>query len=347
MDYSLRYDRDCLLFPKRILKKGALFLGTFVLCCFCVAGIFWTQKTVWPLTENHFFELGKNPGYIPSGAQIRPLILGFDNVVADLFWLRAVQYAGGNSGAFEFDALPEYLNLITDLDPHFAFVYQFGALVYTLNEHILHRVPELLEKGIAANKDTRPDLLGQMYVDLGFYTYFYEKNPEKGAEYYEICIEHEEEYHCPPYAKNVEAFLRSKAGEHEIALNIWLDKLIQKMNAPDGEISDDETELEVKKVEESAKLVALTCAARNALASGDDIETIRNLLGKKIAPCPELGTHLSQEFQNTLFVLATQKGYAKGLEKVVTEETIRTPFPHNPFEWDTERKAVTAQLWEK
>ncbi|QQS59195.1 hypothetical protein IPN35_06475 [Candidatus Peregrinibacteria bacterium] len=329
------------------MRRGFLAIGTLLFCVLCGAGILWSQKIVWSLTENHFFELGKNPGYIPSGAQIRPFILGFDHFVSDLFWIRTVQYAGGNSGAFEFDALPEYLNLITDLDPHFGFVYRFGALVYTLNENIISRVPELLEKGIALNEESHPDLLGQMYTDLGFYTYFYENDSEKGAEYYEICVRNEEKYHCPPYARNVAAFLRAKAGEHEIALHIWLEKLLQKIKTEGEMVFDDETTLEIKKVEESVKLVALTCAAKNVLESGKNIENIQDLLGKKIAPCPELGKNLSPEFQKMLPLLAEQKGYTKGLIDTVNEETLRTPFPHNPFEWDAERKVLTARQWQK
>jgi hypothetical protein len=189
-------------------------------------GIYSAQSYTWPIIEGHFYEMEKNPGYIPTGERLRPFLMGFDHFTADLFWIRAAQYAGGNSGAFEFDSLPEYIDLVTDLDPHFGFAYRFGALVYPLNEVAIKKVDDLLIKGIELNRDTHPELLPQMYIDLAFYTYYYEDDLEKGAEIYEECAATIPD--CPPFAEKVAAFLRSKAGKHEIALRIWIDRFLEK-----------------------------------------------------------------------------------------------------------------------
>jgi hypothetical protein len=284
-----------------------------------------------------FYEMGKNPGYIPTGERLRPFLMGFDHFTADLFWIRAAQYAGGNSGAFEFDSLPEYIDLVTDLDPHFGFAYRFGALVYPLNEVAIKKVDDLLIKGIELNRDTHPELLPQMYIDLAFYTYYYEDDLEKGAEIYEECAATIPD--CPPFAEKVAAFLRSKAGKHEIALRIWIDRFLEKQ-----EKSDAEVDLELKKIEESIKLVALTCAANNRMEkTGRNLVSLDELLGQNIFPCSGF-TSLTTPQKQIVSELSRQKDFELNQ---ISDDIFQTPFEHNPFQWDSENKKVTALFWNK
>lgn len=307
--------------------------GTGLLLVLACVTIYFSQKYTWSIIEKHFYELGSNPGYIPSGQQVRPAVLGLDHFVSDLYWIRTVQYAGGNSGSFQFDSLPEYIDLITDLDPHFGFAYHFGALTFPLNEVAIDRVVPLLEKGIKLNKDSNPELLPQMYIDLAFHKYYYEDDLDGGAETYEYCAKNIEG--CPPYAKNVAAFLRAKVGKHEIALQLWLGKVFDE-----EEKSKEELELISRKIEESSKLVALTCAEKNYEKKyGTPISQLDDLLNEPVHPC-EGFVRINPKLRMYL-----QKVSADYDLQVVSPRTLTSPYSHNPFQWDAENNKISAKYW--
>ena len=112
--------------------------------------------------------------YVSSPAVLTRLALSYDALVADLYWIRAIQYYGGTrlSGraSKSYELLYPLLDLTTSLDPNFNIAYEFGA--FFLSE----KKPggpgrsdlaiRLLEKGIAA----RPDRWQYPY-DVGFVHY--------------------------------------------------------------------------------------------------------------------------------------------------------------------------------
>src|ERR1044071_7665822 len=78
--------------------------------------------------------------YISSGKTLKRLSLGFDGLVADLYWLRTIQYFGSKAqqvkGARNINDVSDWhlglleplLNITTELDPHYIAAYRFGAL---------------------------------------------------------------------------------------------------------------------------------------------------------------------------------------------------------------------------
>ena len=68
--------------------------------------------------------------WIRSGALAERLALGFDNLAADVYWIRAVVHFGGQrlSTDKNYDQLFPLLDLVTSLDPHFKVAYRFGAI---------------------------------------------------------------------------------------------------------------------------------------------------------------------------------------------------------------------------
>ena len=67
--------------------------------------------------------------YITSPKAVKRLSLGYDGLLADIYWTRAVQYFGGRhvAGASHFRLLAPLLEITTTLDPHLLVAYQFGA----------------------------------------------------------------------------------------------------------------------------------------------------------------------------------------------------------------------------
>jgi tetratricopeptide (TPR) repeat protein len=69
--------------------------------------------------------------YVNSPAVLTRLALSYDAIVADLYWIRAIQHYGGtrlsNRPDKSYDLLYPLLDLTTSLDPHFSIAYRFGA----------------------------------------------------------------------------------------------------------------------------------------------------------------------------------------------------------------------------
>src|SRR5207244_7142263 len=67
--------------------------------------------------------------YIPSPKVMKRLSLGYDGLLADIYWTRAVQYFGNklNVGAENFNLLAPLLEITTVLDPHLVVAYEYGS----------------------------------------------------------------------------------------------------------------------------------------------------------------------------------------------------------------------------
>lgn len=111
--------------------------------------------------------------WIRSGPLAERLALGFDNLTADVYWIRAVVHFGGQrlSKNKNFDQLFPLLDLVTSLDPYFKVAYRFGAIFLSEPAPGGAGRPDLaiqlLQKGIAA------DPRRWEYVqDIGFIHYF-------------------------------------------------------------------------------------------------------------------------------------------------------------------------------
>ena len=67
--------------------------------------------------------------YISSPKLLKRLSLGYDGLLADVYWTRAVQYYGGShhEKTARYELLAPLLNITTQLDPHLIPAYQFGG----------------------------------------------------------------------------------------------------------------------------------------------------------------------------------------------------------------------------
>lgn len=117
--------------------------------------------------------------YLRSGRTLKAFSFGFHGWLADLYWLRTIQYFGGKVEAapagdkpinlaeirqWKLDALPVLLDIVTELDPQFIAAYRFGA-AFLPEAHAI----ELLTRGLRENPaDWRLALdLGYVYWQQG------------------------------------------------------------------------------------------------------------------------------------------------------------------------------------
>jgi hypothetical protein len=122
---------------------------------------------------------------LSSGTVIKRLSLGYDALLADIYWTRAVQYYGSNAGipGVKFPLLWPLLDITTTLDPKLTPAYRFGAVFLSEQSPVGAGEPELAlkltQKGIAANPQD-----WQMNATEGFLYYWYLREYQKSSEAY-------------------------------------------------------------------------------------------------------------------------------------------------------------------
>jgi hypothetical protein len=114
--------------------------------------------------------------YVTSGDTIGTLALGFDSLLADIYWIRAVQHYGRDRRSTtyrgRYELLHPLIDITTTLDPHFSTAFLFGALF--LSEP-LPSGPDRLDLGIAMlEKGLRAEPTRWQYAQhLGFLHYWH------------------------------------------------------------------------------------------------------------------------------------------------------------------------------
>ncbi|MBI3650927.1 MAG: hypothetical protein HY231_07735 [Acidobacteria bacterium] len=160
--------------------------------------------------------------YFSSGQTIKRMSLGLDAIVADIYWIRAVQYFGNkvldsgqsaamnNTGKLKMQLLAPLLDIIVELDPQHISAYRFGAIF--LPERDLPAAIALLERGIKANPNQ-----WRLYQDLG-YIYWQSDDYAKAAEWYErgSAIPG-----VPYWMHDMVGFMQIKGGSRETAWAIY------------------------------------------------------------------------------------------------------------------------------
>ena len=116
---------------------------------------------------------------LPKGEYLKPALLGYHHLGADLLWLRLIQVIGkkGNSDD-EYEWMYHALDVVTTLDPQYAYAYYAGGVTLGDLANRPDLSNQLLEKGVHAN----PDVWNIPFL-LGYNYYFLLGDPAKGAEY--------------------------------------------------------------------------------------------------------------------------------------------------------------------
>jgi tetratricopeptide (TPR) repeat protein len=112
--------------------------------------------------------------YVRSPEAARRLALSYESLIADVYWVRALQHYGrsrlGYGGAQPYELLFPLLDMTTTLDPLFNVAYRFGAIFLTEPPPGGPGRPdlaiELLEKGLQAQPGR-----WELAQDIGFVHY--------------------------------------------------------------------------------------------------------------------------------------------------------------------------------
>jgi tetratricopeptide (TPR) repeat protein len=137
------------------------------------------------------FRAQKEVLYLWSGEQVRKIFPGFEGLAADIYWLRTVQYYGGQrlfSRKRDFTLLRPLVEITTTLDPRLEIAYRYGAVFLSepppMGAGRPHEGIEILEKGTRALPES-----WRLRQHLGFFYFLYLGDARRAAAILEEAAE--------------------------------------------------------------------------------------------------------------------------------------------------------------
>jgi hypothetical protein len=161
---------------KRSLLAKSSFVGIVVILL--AASIGWLQFRLDMRYEGAVVKI-QNLAQLPEGQYLKPALLGYHHLGADVLWLRLVQVIGQKRNtANEYQWMYHALDVITTLDPRYAYAYEAGGTILTEFAHRIDLSNRILEKGCKANPN-----VWRLPFQLGYNHFFYLADPTRAAAY--------------------------------------------------------------------------------------------------------------------------------------------------------------------
>jgi hypothetical protein len=154
--------------------------------------------------------------YYPSGRHLRPATLGHPESVADLAWLRAIQYYGEHHRTdMRFTRMAHVFEVLTTLAPDFVPAYVFGGFALAQEGRDIAGGERLMLKGMEANPTS-----GILAFELGFFNFVRPggRDLERAGEYFELAARLPD---GPPESSRFAAFAHQSAGNLGVAYELW------------------------------------------------------------------------------------------------------------------------------
>lgn len=154
--------------------------------------------------------------YFPSGTFVKEIAVGFDVLVADLVWLRAIQYFGEHHMTdLKFEHLYHILDILTTLDEKFIHAYTFGGLLLEHSARESDNADILLHKGEVHNP-----LSWEIPFIRGFIYYVFRDAKEQAISYFMRAAAKPD---APDMCKRFAGFTYQKLGDAFMAYKLWED----------------------------------------------------------------------------------------------------------------------------
>jgi tetratricopeptide (TPR) repeat protein len=192
----------------------------------CVAIILVGALLIKPVQDYRESRQGKDAGepdlmLFTSPALIKRMALGYDRFLADVYWMRTIQYYGRRDQAdlrtIRYKNLPLLLDITTTLDPHLLDAYRSGGWFLAEDDPIGAENPDealrLLNKGIGHN----PHEWTLLY-DKGFVYYWFMKDYRAAGE---TWMEASRLPDAPHWMQSLAAMSLSRGGALDIAIALW------------------------------------------------------------------------------------------------------------------------------
>lgn len=168
----------------------------------------------------HALEAGEL--YVRSSKVLDRLVLSYDALVADIYWIRAIQHFGGErrseAAVKRYDLLFPLLDLTTSLDPYFGAAYYFGSFFLAEPFPSGAGRPDLAVTLLRRAVEYQPESW-RFLQHTGFIYYWYAQDFSTAAEWFRRAAALPD---APPWVRAFEATTRAAGGDLESSRQIWL-----------------------------------------------------------------------------------------------------------------------------
>ncbi len=244
---------------------------------FLVGVVLWSAHTAHiAVTARQYQENATSRFFLPDGPSLRRLSLRQETSLADIYWLRLIQYIG--TPEHHRQRLPQLFplaNLVTDLDPKYAYAYLAPSILLNTVGRV-HDSNRLLEKGVP-NAPWRWEI--PFYLS---FNHWYELgNLEEGARWLKLTAQIKG---APPWTATLINRLYSSAGQIDLALAYTKQMYDQAIS--EGQRADLQHRLEDLEAERTLQQLEAACATFRE-RFGRSPWTLLELVGTVLEKLPE------------------------------------------------------------
>jgi hypothetical protein len=182
------------------------------------AAIPWAQSRIDARTGT--FRAQEEVLYLWSGRQVKRMVPGFEGLAASVYWLRTVQYFGGQrvfARDKRFELLEPLIDITTTLDPRLEIAYRYGAIFLSEPPPAGAGRPRsgvaLLERGVKALPGS-----WRLRQDLGFFYFLFLHDPDTASR---VLYEASEVPGAAYWLKTMAADILVKGGDRTKARQMW------------------------------------------------------------------------------------------------------------------------------
>jgi tetratricopeptide (TPR) repeat protein len=198
-----------------VRSTGAYVAVIALLLAFAVALQVWRDRGWQP------YEPATPVLWLQNADTMRRISLGFDSLIADTYWIRAVVYYGRQRLTERedknFDLLYPFLDFVTTLDPRFKTAYRFGAVFLSEPSPGGPGRPELAVKLLERGAERSPHEWEYLH-DIGFVYFWSVGDYAQAADWYERASRIAG---APIWLKSTAAAMLVQGGDRESARTIW------------------------------------------------------------------------------------------------------------------------------
>ncbi|MBI4475188.1 MAG: hypothetical protein HY646_21165 [Acidobacteria bacterium] len=159
--------------------------------------------------------------YFASPTVVKRMALGYDGLLADIYWMRAIQYYGRRQEAarraVRYGNLASLLDITTTLDPDLIDAYRFGGSFLAEDDPVGAGQPmdaiKLLDKGIVVHPQE-----WRLHFDKGFVNFWQLRDFRKAGE---VWLAASRLPSAPYWMEGLAATGHSKRGAVETARALW------------------------------------------------------------------------------------------------------------------------------
>ena len=279
-------------------KRPWIFCAVALICAFLI-------KPAQDFIEARSVQGGPEPDllFFSSPELVKKMVLGYDRLIADFYWMRTIQYYGRREEAarreIRYKNLPVLLDITTTLDPQLLDAYRAGSYFLSEPDPLGAGKPmeavKLLDKGIRANPHE-----WRLFFEKGFVYYIY-RNDFKAAG--EIWLSASRLPTAPHWMEGLAASAFSKGGAMDTAAYLWQrqyqesDRADVKENARNNLVS-----LQVAKDLWTLEILAERFKAKNGAWPGS-IEMLLRSQKRRYNSADPLGTPYQYDPQTGSFRL--------------------------------------------